>query len=481
MCGIAGLQLKNPDLYPRLGELVVPMLDVLASRGPDSTGVAVYRRDAPPGEQKYSLCAPEPGYDWAGYVSALEAAAGVVPVEFRPRGRDGVIVTSIGQDRGPELLAGIDPSVRLFGYGAAIEVYKDVGPAAEVCDRYGVAGMGGYQAIGHTRMATESAVTTEHSHPFAVSPDLALVHNGSFSNYASVRRQLAADGVRFDTDNDSEVAARYIAREMAAGADLTEALRGVMKVFDGFFTLLVAAEQSLAIVRDSFACKPMVVAETADYVAVASEYVALADLGWMYLPIVRDVRGHSVDRAAPADRLGERRLDRCFQALLLFSTAGLSWLLMMAVHEFGHVLQGWLSGAQLDAVHLPPFGFSRTDFAVNPHPLFVAWGGALWGCVLPLAILAAARCFAAKRRVFLLAWFAGFCLSPTALSAGRSDSDRRSRRRRRHPSTRRRTLATVSPSASSPWPPACISGTASAPISDFGQAADKSIARRPSA
>src|SRR5215468_10894599 len=231
MCGIAGLQLKNPDLYPQLGTLVAPMLDVLASRGPDSTGVAVYTRDAPPGEQKYSLCAPTQGYDWAGYVSALEAAAGVVPVEFRPRGRDGVIVTSIGQDRGPELLAGIDPSIRLFGYGTAIEVYKDVGPAAEVCARYGVASMPGYQAIGHTRMAT-----------------------------------------------DSEVAARYIASEMQAGADLTDALRGVMKAFDGFFTLLVAAGQSIAIVRDSFACKPMVIAETADYVAVASEYVALADL-----------------------------------------------------------------------------------------------------------------------------------------------------------------------------------------------------------
>ena len=278
MCGIAGLQLKNPDLYAQLGTLVVPMLDVLASRGPDSAGVAIYRRDVPPGELKYSLCAPTPGYDWAGYVSALEAAAGAVPVEFRARGRDGVIVTAIGPDRGPDLLAGIDPSVRLFGYGPAIEVYKDVGPAAEVCDRYGVTTMSGYQAIGHTRMATESAVTTEHSHPFAVSPDLALVHNGSFSNYASVRRRLAADGIRFDTDNDSEVAARYIAREMAAGADLPDALRGVMKVFDGFFTLLVAAGQSLAIVRDSFACKPMVVAETADYVAVASEYVALADL-----------------------------------------------------------------------------------------------------------------------------------------------------------------------------------------------------------
>jgi len=278
MCGIAGLQLKNPGLYPRLGELVVPMLDVLASRGPDSTGVAVYRGDAPAGTCKYSLCAPQDGYDWAGYLAALEVAAGGTHIEFRQQGRDAVIVMSIGSDRGPELLAGIDPSVRLFGFGSAIEVYKDVGAAAEVCARYGVAEMGGYQAVGHTRMATESAVTTEHSHPFAVSPDLALVHNGSFSNYASIRRSLTAAGIRFDTDNDSEVAARYIAREMAAGADLTDALRGVMKAFDGFFTLLVAAERSFAIVRYSFACKPMVVAETADYVAVASEYIALADL-----------------------------------------------------------------------------------------------------------------------------------------------------------------------------------------------------------
>jgi glutamate synthase domain-containing protein 1 len=133
-------------------------------------------------------------------------------------------------------------------------------------------------------MATESAVTTEHSHPFAVAADLALVHNGSFSNYATIRRDLTAQGVRFDTDNDSEVAARFIAAEMEPdragheGADLAEALRRLMKVFDGFFTLLVASASSLAVVRDSFACKPMVVAETPDYVAVASEYVALAHL-----------------------------------------------------------------------------------------------------------------------------------------------------------------------------------------------------------
>jgi glutamate synthase domain-containing protein 1 len=295
MCGIAGLQLRNTDLHPRLGELVVPMLSMLAGRGPDSTGVAIYRDDVPPGRVKYSLRAPRDGYDWDGLARALQAADAstddnsadhdsadhdsAAPPAVRRRGRDAVLVTGLPLERTQDLLAGIDPAVRLFGYGPAIEVYKDTGAAPAVCSRYGVAEMAGYQAIGHTRMATESAVTTEHSHPFAVAADLALVHNGSFSNYATIRRDLTDTGIRFDTDNDSEVAARFIANEMASGgADLAEALRRLMKVFDGFFTLLVASSTSLAVVRDSFACKPMVIAETADYVAVASEYVALADL-----------------------------------------------------------------------------------------------------------------------------------------------------------------------------------------------------------
>ena len=278
LCGIVGIRLKSPDLYPALGELVTPMIDVLASRGRDSTGVAIYNHDAPLGATKYSLCAPSASYDWSRYVAALETKVGVVPVEFRQRGRDAVIVTELGSGRGPELLREIDPDVKLFGFGTAIEVFKDVGASGEVCKRYGVAEMTGYQAIGHTRMATESAVTIEHSHPFAVSADQALVHNGSFSNHATIRRQLVADGECFDTDNDSEVAARFIGREIAAGADTEEALRNTMKAFDGFFTLLLATENSLAIVRDSFACKPMVIAETAEYVAVASEYIALADL-----------------------------------------------------------------------------------------------------------------------------------------------------------------------------------------------------------
>jgi methylamine---glutamate N-methyltransferase subunit A len=278
MCGIAGLQLKNPGLRPQLGELVVPMLEMLSGRGPDSTGVAVYTTPEPGAAVKYSLRAPAGDYDWAGYLAALRATDDAADAELRPRGRDAIIVTSLAPGRALPSLRAIDPAVGVFGYGPAIEVYKDIGPAREVCTRYGVAAMAGYQAIGHNRMATESAVTTEGSHPFAIASDLALVHNGSFSNYASIRRDLADAGITCDTDNDSEVCARYVAREMAAGADLSQALRGVLKAFDGFFTLLVSSGNSLAVVRDSFACKPMVVAQTADYVAVASEYVALAGL-----------------------------------------------------------------------------------------------------------------------------------------------------------------------------------------------------------
>jgi glutamate synthase domain-containing protein 1 len=157
-------------------------------------------------------------------------------------------------------------------------VVKDVGAPAAICARYGIPGWGGYQGIGHTRMATESAVTTAHSHPFAPAADLALVHNGSFSNYATVRGRLARQGIRCDTDNDSEVAARLVAARMAEGADLADGLRTVLKEMDGFFTLLVTTRTQFAVIRDSFACKPAVIAETPDYVAMASEYHALAGL-----------------------------------------------------------------------------------------------------------------------------------------------------------------------------------------------------------
>jgi glutamate synthase domain-containing protein 1 len=276
MCGIVGLHLKNPGLQPRLGELLTQMLEAMTTRGPDSAGIAVYAdRDGP--DLRYSLRADE-AIDWDLLAKRIAAETGR-DVRLEPLGTDSAIVGSPAAE-GSFLAAlhRLAPQVSVPGYGRSMVVVKDVGAPAAICARYGIPGWAGYQGIGHTRMATESAVTTAHSHPFAPAADLALVHNGSFSNYATIRRRLARQGIRCDTDNDSEVAARLVASRMAEGSDLADALRAVLKEMDGFFTLLVTTRTQFAVVRDSFACKPAVIAETGDYVAMASEYHALAGL-----------------------------------------------------------------------------------------------------------------------------------------------------------------------------------------------------------
>lgn len=277
MCGIVGIHLKNKDLESRLGALTVPMLDCLSSRGVDSTGVAIYTHDQSEGFYKYSLyCAEEP-FDWYAYVDSLDGAFGP-NINITVRAREALIVSNADPAHVLTAIRHGRDDVVLFGYGKAIEVFKDTGAAAAVAARYGVEARSGYMAIGHTRMATESAVTTEHSHPFAVNADVCLVHNGSFSNYASIRRDLVDQGVHFDTDNDTEVCARFIGKELSEGASMDDTIKNVLKTFDGFYSLIVGSIDSMAVVRDSFACKPMVVAETDDYVAVGSEYIALAEL-----------------------------------------------------------------------------------------------------------------------------------------------------------------------------------------------------------
>jgi methylamine---glutamate N-methyltransferase subunit A len=283
MCGIIGLHLKNPALEPRLGALLTEMLEAMTTRGPDSAGIAVYAdRQADHGiddgqELRYSLRSDET-IDWDVLAKRIAAEIGR-DVRVEPLGSDSAVVSSPAAEA--SFLAAVHhiaPQVSVPGYGRSMVVVKDVGAPAAICARYGIPGWSGYQGIGHTRMATESAVTTAHSHPFAPAADLALVHNGSFSNYATIRRRLAKKGIRCDTDNDSEVAARLIASRMAEGADLEQGLRTVLKEMDGFFTLLVTTRTQFAVVRDSFACKPAVIAETDDYVAMASEYHALAGL-----------------------------------------------------------------------------------------------------------------------------------------------------------------------------------------------------------
>lgn len=270
MCGIVGLHLKDPSLESQLGTLAADMLEAMTDRGPDSSGIALYE-DGPAGEMKYSLRAPGPNYDWDSLATSLDA-------HLQLRGPDAVLSTRAPAAEFIGKLHDVAPRVTLVSWGESLEVFKDVGSPRQICDRYGIRSRSGYQAIGHTRMATESAVTTDHSHPFSPAPDLCFVHNGSFSNYFSVRRDLEAEGVRFDTDNDTEVGARLVALEMARGADLGDAMRSLMKTMDGFYTLLVSTRDQFAVVRDAFACKPAVVAETPAYVAMASEYHALAGL-----------------------------------------------------------------------------------------------------------------------------------------------------------------------------------------------------------
>ncbi len=280
MCGVVGLLLRDRALEPQLGALLVPMIEALDERGPDSSGIALYADHAPsagPPALRVSLGA-DVAVDWLDVgCSLLEVCASGATLH---RFGAGLVVDlpEASVDAVHQQLAEVWPQVRVLGTGWNLRVLKDTGRPSDTCARYGISTWEGYLAVAHTRMATESAVTVLHSHPFVPSRDLCVVHNGSFSNYATVRRHLQDDGVRFDSDNDSEVAARFLASRLEFGDDLEEATRWVMKEMDGFFTLVISSAEQMSVVRDAFACKPAVVAVTAAYVAVASEYRALAEL-----------------------------------------------------------------------------------------------------------------------------------------------------------------------------------------------------------
>jgi len=264
MCGIVGLHLREPALEPRLGELLSAMLGQVVERGPDSAGVAVYGdpRLSPPGREVVSLLGVTPA-------EAEAALPGAVAVEA-----DATTVVHAGAG----LLAAVAdalPHATVIGSGGDMAVLKGIGNPVELAKSFGLASVTGWQGVGHTRMATESAVTPEGAHPFSVGPGQCLVHNGSFANHATIRRELRAQGVEFDSENDSEVGARFVARQLEQGVDLEKALRLLCERFDGFYTLLVSTGDSFAVVRDAIACKPALVAETSEWVAMASEYRAL--------------------------------------------------------------------------------------------------------------------------------------------------------------------------------------------------------------
>ena len=276
MCGIVGLFLKDKALEPKLGAMLTDMLITMSDRGPDSAGIAVYGEDHE-GRAKLTLQAADPDV-FNGLAGEIEDECGVA-VNFRTI--DTHAVLDLPEDKLPQVRATVKslrPDVRVMSAGEAIEIYKEVGLPGEVAKRFDIPELTGSHGIGHTRMATESAVTTLGAHPFSTGADQCLVHNGSLSNHNSLRRKLAREGVNVETKNDTEVAAAYLTWKMQEGATLGEALEAGIDDLDGFYTFVVGTKDGFGVVRDPIACKPAVMAETDQYVAFGSEYRALVNL-----------------------------------------------------------------------------------------------------------------------------------------------------------------------------------------------------------
>jgi glutamate synthase domain-containing protein 1 len=268
MCGIVGLFCKSPELEPRLGEYLSAMLVQMNDRGPDSAGVAVYREPAPDGWSKLTLYSADEDFDWA--------SLGADVVELRAR--HAVVLVEGDADEAEALVRARHPELRVMSAGRVIEIYKEVGLPRIFAEQFRLGEFQGSHGLGHTRMATESRVTTEGSHPFSTGHDLCLVHNGSLSNHNRLRRELRREGMEFQTENDTEVAAAYLTWRLREGATLESALEGCLDDLDGFYTFLVGTADGFAVLRDPIACKPAVLAETEDWVAMASEYRAIAVL-----------------------------------------------------------------------------------------------------------------------------------------------------------------------------------------------------------
>lgn len=283
MCGIVGLHLRDPRLHRRLGELLSGMLCEMQERGSDSAGVAVYGDPilSPPGRATVSVVdSPVTAAELAALVTAELARANGAgcPAAVVSAGPVRLVNAAVEPDVLVGVVRAVVPTALIVGYGHDLAVLKGVGHPRVLAESFGLAAAQGWQGVGHTRMATESAVDAAGSHPYAVGPDQCLVHNGSFANHATIRRQLKARGIVFESENDTEVGARFVAAALADGYDIETALKQLCAEFDGFYTLLVSNHDSFAVVRDAIACKPAVIAEADGWVAMASEYRALTGL-----------------------------------------------------------------------------------------------------------------------------------------------------------------------------------------------------------
>jgi len=257
MCGIVGIYIKNKKYNKQLGKLLTGMMNNMASRGPDSAGFAIYNKS---NKIKYTVCLQN-NFELKDLKKLLKNK--ISNAKFKVISDHVVIESSSKPEKTIPFLKSIK-QIDLVGYGKSIEIFKQVGNPKDVVKKFSLDKFSGSHAIGHTRMATESAITTDGSHPYSTGEDECLVHNGSLSNHNNLRRTLVKDGIEFKSQNDTEVAAGYISNSL--------------KDLDGFYTFITGTQKGFAVLRDEIACKPAVIAETKDYVAIASEFQAMAHL-----------------------------------------------------------------------------------------------------------------------------------------------------------------------------------------------------------
>ena len=277
MCGIVGLYAKSAATSAQLGRHAGRMLIEMGDRGPDSAGLAVYRDPLAAGSTKLSLHARDGAVDWEALATRLGAEVPVL--SHRAIGPEHALIAVEADHEVAQQAVGVAlPEVEVAAAGSSIEIIKEAIRPAEFVERFDLDAISGTHALGHTRMATESRVTTAGSHPFSTGGDVCLVHNGSLSNHNRLRERLRREGITFQTDNDTEVAAGYVSWRLREGDTLERALERCLDDLDGFYTFAIGTADGFAVLRDPVACKPAVMAETDDWVAMASEYRAIAVL-----------------------------------------------------------------------------------------------------------------------------------------------------------------------------------------------------------
>ncbi len=278
MCGIAGILYKGNGKRGDLGTDLITMLDGCQHRGPDSTGFALYHPTNGDGHLRLRFFVGE----------GDEARETVERIRTRLSEFNAEIVEETGEGSTHAFVVSFDGDIQNFAYameqvakvvsiGESLDIVKDVGGAHDVDDEYHIAGFEGTHGIGHVRLATESDVTPDASHPFWATgfADVSIVHNGQITNYWKMRRRLEKRGFEFNTENDSELIAVYLADKHAQGISLEQALASSIEDLDGTFSFLVSTKDEIGYAKDRLAAKPMVMYETDELVAIASEEVSL--------------------------------------------------------------------------------------------------------------------------------------------------------------------------------------------------------------